>query len=335
MNSEYAIGILNSPLQRLVSRPRKVWQNICLSILLLMAPLGALWLDGLWEEAFRLGYWRSTLLPAVITAYILIIAPLMSRSEMAMLASLAGLVQMEEEQVLLTIRQSSRVNPWSELVSFGLGSVIGLWMNRSWVMEATTFWLYWYLLISLALMFGLLGWVIYNAVISTRVVGELHRLPLAIDIFDIRPFEPIGRHSLILTLAFLGGILVSMLFGFNFSHIFAWQTWQVIAPLSLVAVVMFFLNMGPTQRVLMEEKKRQLALVEARLLAASREIQRKLEQGGQLGSLSEAYNALNAYEARLRATRTWPYNTRMLRMLFFSILLPLLVRGVSSLLFEN
>ena len=33
-------------------------------------------------------------------------------------------------------------------------------------------------------------------------------------------------------------------------------------------------------------------------------------------------SALIAYEERLQAARTWPYNTAMLRTLFFSIIVP-------------
>jgi hypothetical protein len=47
------------------------------------------------------------------------------------------------------------------------------------------------------------------------------------------------------------------------------------------------------------------------------------------------YNALIAYEARLRTVSTWPYNTAMLRTIFFSILAPLLVRAISFLLFGS
>jgi hypothetical protein len=40
-----------------------------------------------------------------------------------------------------------------------------------------------------------------------------------------------------------------------------------------------------------------------------------------------------AYEARVRAAQTWPYNTAMLRTLFFTILIPVLVRMVSTMVF--
>jgi hypothetical protein len=45
------------------------------------------------------------------------------------------------------------------------------------------------------------------------------------------------------------------------------------------------------------------------------------------------FTALAAYEARLRAAPTWPYNTAMLRTLGLTIFVPLVVRGLSLLLF--
>ena len=40
------------------------------------------------------------------------------------------------------------------------------------------------------------------------------------------------------------------------------------------------------------------------------------------GSLAAEINALAVYEDRLHAARTWPYNTAMLRALFFSLIIP-------------
>jgi hypothetical protein len=46
------------------------------------------------------------------------------------------------------------------------------------------------------------------------------------------------------------------------------------------------------------------------------------ETGVETGSLAVEINALATYQAQLQAARTWPYNTAMLRTLFFSVLIP-------------
>jgi hypothetical protein len=173
-------------------------------------------------------------------------------------------------------------------------------------------------------MFGLLGWTVYSAVAGTRLTAELHRQPLVVDLFDVRPFEPIGRQSLAISLAFVGGILLSVVFGLGFLDIFAWQNWLVYASLASFAVLIFFLNMRDTHRLLAGAKKRELETVQQRILQASRMLMDRAAGDESSGSLAAEINALSVYEDRLAAARTWPYNTAMLRALFFSLVIPAL-----------
>jgi hypothetical protein len=48
----------------------------------------------------------------------------------------------------------------------------------------------------------------------------------------------------------------------------------------------------------------------------------RLDEGQDCGPLPGEIVALTAFESRLQATHTWPYNTDMLRTLFFSVLVP-------------
>jgi hypothetical protein len=48
-----------------------------------------------------------------------------------------------------------------------------------------------------------------------------------------------------------------------------------------------------------------------------------MEERQDPGQVAAEFNALAAYEQRLAGTRTWPYNTSMLRTLFVSFLVPL------------
>ena len=60
-------------------------------------------------------------------------------------------------------------------------------------------------------MCGLLGWLGFTSIANTRLVNHLLRLPLRVDPLDITPFEAIGRQSLVLALAFVGGNTISLL----------------------------------------------------------------------------------------------------------------------------
>ena len=60
-------------------------------------------------------------------------------------------------------------------------------------------------------MYGLLAWTIYATLASTRLTNALLSQPLQIDPFDLSPFEPIGRQSLLNALVFVGGISLSLI----------------------------------------------------------------------------------------------------------------------------
>jgi hypothetical protein len=88
-------------------------------------------------------------------------------------------------------------------------------------------------------------------------------------------------------------------------------------------MLIFFLNMWPTHQVLAEAKQRELEPLQQYINASCRELVHQRKQDKESTSLSTEINALVAYEDRLLAARTWPYNTTMLRTLFFSVLIPL------------
>jgi len=180
---------------------------------------------------------------------------------------------------------------------------------------------------------GLLAWTIYGAITGAGLVAALHRQPLKVDILNIKPFEPVGRYSLTLSLAFVGGIALGMVFGLNLEAIRNWQVWLFYLPFLIIPFIVFFLNMRGTHRLLAAEKKRSLEVVTKKIHMVSTAVQARLEGDEKLGDLAGEYSALISYESRLRAASTWPYNTNMLRTLFFTILVPLLGRAVSVLLF--
>jgi len=82
--------------------------------------------------------------------------------------------------------------------------------------------------------------------------------------------------------------------------------------------------MRPTHLILAAEKKRILTPVTSRINASCRELVQQLETGTGAGQLPAEISALLAYEARLQAARTWPYNVSILRTLFFSVFIPLI-----------
>jgi len=321
--------------ERIISRRRPLGVNITIGLLLILAPIAATVTDGMWEEFIAGGQWRPLLTAPVVILYILAVSRWLSTSDARLLAAYRPIVQIDDEAFDQIVRRASHISPAGEVIALVAGALVGLGISLSWLRGLDTVLLRLYVPVSLALMDGLLAWTIYGAFASTRLLAAIHRQPLKVNILDIKPLEPVGRYSLTVSLVFVGGIALGLIFGLDTENIHAWQVWLFYLPLLSVPFIIFFLNMRGTHRLLAAEKKRCLKLVAKRIHAANMAIQRRLEEDESLGNLAEEYTALIAYETRLRLASTWPYNTSMLRTLFFTILVPLLGRAISFLLFEK
>ena len=307
---------------RLIGRRRPSWITLVIGLLLILAPLVAAHFDGLLTDLFSQGHWRLMLGPAMVIVYILVVAPFVEQAEAGVIDAFRPLVLIDDEAFDQLIVEASRVNPIAEGVAFGLGAVLGVWIGQSWVLDSDAFWLRLVLTPSIGLMFGLLVWTIFVALTGTRLNAALHRQPLRVDIFDTKPFWPVGRQSLIIALVFVGGIVLGMLFSFVEDSMLDWRNWILYSLLALVAILIFFLNMRPTHSVLAAEKKKELGAVQERILLACRALMARIEAEEDTGTQGADINALVAYEKRIQETSTWPYDTAMLRTLFFSVIFP-------------
>lgn len=318
-----------SVFNQVIGQPRPFWAVLVVSLVLFLSPFTAMYLDGSWD-VFQQVYWRPLLVPSVVIVYILVAAQLMARSESQALTAFRPVVLVSDDDFDRIVREASRTSCLGEAIAFGAGALFGFWLGSYWLEAANTLWLKLYGPLSESLMMGLLGWTIYDAISSTRVVAELHRQPLKIDLFDIRPFEPMGRQSLVVALVFAGGFLLGAIFGISTGDIYSWL---INLPMMFIPAIVFFLSMRHTHDVLAREKKRQLQAVSRRIDRASHDIQEHMTRTEGLGDLAVEYAALISYEDRLSKARTWPYNTTMIRTVFFTVLAPLLLRGMSDLLF--
>jgi hypothetical protein len=318
---------------KIISRPRSLWVTAGISLLFLITPIVAVAMDGAWSALFGRSYWRLLFLSPVILIYILVIAPIQTQNRMSVVTSFRPLALVDDAHFDLVVRRASRISRTGEAVALGVGLLFGLWQSVYWRAAFATPWIKVYISIGLSLTFGLLVWIIYCSMASTRLVTALHSLPLHVDILNLKPFESIGRHSLATTLAFAGGIVLGVIFGLDVENIHVWQTWLFYGLLGIVPVLVFFLSMRPTHRVLRDAKQRELAAVTERLQRTRATLRQHIAQDEVFGAVAAEFSALMDYEKSLRAAQTWPYNTSMLRTLVVSLLLPLLVRAISYFLF--
>lgn len=314
-----------------IARSRPLWIIVGISILLLVLPLGAASLDGILGRLFSMGQWRPIFLSPVVIIYILFVSQLMSKADARMISGFRKILIIDEETLSQVTLKNSTIHPMLEVGALIIGFIAGILMGLSWTVE--TFWLRIYVITSLASMYGMLFWTIICLVSGTRLISALHRQPMDVNILDIRPFEPVGRHSLTTSMVFVGGVILAMIFGLDRNNLLLWQTWAFILPLFAVPALIFFLNMRHTHRILNNEKKRQLTLLTREIGIINLQIQAFLEKGEIYDAIFSRYAALVLYEARVKTASTWPYNTSMLRTLIISIFLPLITRGISFLIF--
>jgi hypothetical protein len=268
------------------------------------------------------GRWRSILVAPVIITYVLAVAPRLAGLEDRVLDSLRPLLADEQAGLRTLAQQAGAVSKRKEVAAFSLGAALAVAMSSQGLRDGFT-WLGLVLVLEQVLMYGLMGVVVYGSLASTRVTSTLLGLDLKIDPLDVSPFVAIGRQSLWMALIFVGGITLSLLFlGMQPEYLLLWEFWVIYAPLIVVPVVVFFLNMAPTHRRLQAARDTELKRVEALIRQECTAMVRQMEAGEEPSGAEQRITALTAYESRLQQARTWPYNTAMLRTVFVSVLIP-------------
>ncbi len=306
-----------------ISKPRSVKVLLWITAILLCLLLIAVILDDALEDFSTDFSWRGLLIPSIIIIYILGVAPGMTRMGLRVLQSFRSILELDKTEFEEIIEKTAYIKPQRELAAIGIGIIIGVGTALG-SMGGELTWVTIYWLITSIAMYALLFWTIYISIASTRVISDLLKLPLRVDPFDTKEFEPIGKQSLMIALVFIGGITLSLVFiGLDYSSFTQPIFWLVYVPLGLVPVILFFLNMLPTHRVLADAKNTELTTVREHLHKSLRILLNKMEKGQETDAIPNEINALAVYEKQLKETRTWPYNTAMLRTLFFSVLIPL------------
>jgi len=308
---------------RFFNQSRSIWRSILVIAVVLVLPFLAALLDGSLEQFIQQGQWRTILFAPTIALYIWIITPYMTRAGENVLSALRPLVGLNDQDFQAQVYAAEQIKPSHEIAAVAAGVLLGIAATATDI-EPVFSWVTLYWFISTILMYGMLAWTIFLAVNSTRFNAALHRLPLQFDILNPRPFETVGRQSLLLALVFIGGITLSLLFTYSEARLTVPEFWISNLIFVVFIILIFFLSMRPTHLILAAEKKRVLEPVTERINDACRELVQQLEDGKDPGELSGQVSALVAYEQRLIAARTWPYNVTILRTLFFSVFIPLM-----------
>ncbi len=260
--------------------------------------------------------WMSSLDP-VMTVYILAVHPFMHRRWRRALASLQALAP----QAAATRRRTlaGRRGEWTAMA---LGALLGVVVARN--VPGVEGWLRVYSAATSALTFALLAAAIYGSVARSRHLAAHSRAGLALNVFDGHLLTPFARWGQSLSLVFVGGISLSLVFQSTESLRSA-EAVAVYATLIVVALTLFFMSMWTIHVALAKAQDEELARVRVDL-AAAREALLRRRECEPTGSMREAYASvvvLGQYERQVLDAPTWPFNPAIVGRVFASAAAPL------------
>ena len=302
------------------------WLTAAIVALFVLLPFGIAYLEGALSAVIRDGTWRVILLASTAIIYNLLVVPVFSSTDDQIAAGVRPLSQLSDEQYAALVANAVATRPRMEWLAFGIGVVAQLALFG---LPDTVQPLELYIFLAFLFMFGTMGWLIYRALASTRLSRKLSRQPLNVDVFDITPFEPIGRHSLHLVMVFIGGIVISLIFVVRWEGILKWEDIVIYIAVIGVAVLVFFLSMWPAHKLLAKTKQSRVQDATLTISGAYHELMALREQNKSTTEVESKITSWAMLENRLKVTRTWPYNTEMLRRLVLTVLTPIAV-GISK-----
>jgi len=315
------------------------WVPVVIAVVLLMVLVLVAFLDGAFTNLSEWSLWRDFLDAPVLIIYILVVYPFIWRLWWQSVQALQSLLPVDEGDLNRLEMEVPIPNRRREWVAILIGVVfwLSLWQPWGWDgrWESGAIWLSVYDAVTQPILFGLLSLLIYSSFTGSQYLSRISRQPLNLDIFDTGILTPIAHSSLGLSLAFIGGISLSLIFQTQ-EDLLSWNNLTVWIFLVCFTVLLFFLSMWSAHSTMVKAKRGELDLVQKHLKAASRELRVRMLQGelNNVSELSATIASWVSYERRIGEAPSWPFNASIIRRLLASTVVPAvvyLIKIISSL----
>lgn len=271
-------------------------------------------------------FWRVGLQGPAIIIYILAIYPILTKMGDNAIESIMPWVDMSKEE-LDELDSKYRVpNRLGELLSLSAGVIFIIVLSQPWraTYEFNTIFTDIFLYIIEIILFGLLGLLIYYGFHNSRYLTRINK-KLKLDIFSVDALAPIARWSLSISLAFMGGIIISIIFQ-TIDNLRQWQIILIYIILVISTVAIFFISLWSTHVTIAKVKRRELAFVHNKLAQACRKLMQNAGENNRVDVSSNTFHyevaAWALYERLIRETKEWPYNAGIIGRLVLSIVSP-------------
>jgi len=289
-----------------------------LAVALALAALLALaaYAQGASAQRASSALWMVGLDP-VILVYILLVHPFMHRRSQRATESLEALSPHAEGA--RAARPARRRGEWGALL---VGALIGLAVARR--VPGVEGWLWLYSEATSALMFAVLATTIYGSMVRSRQLAASSRAGLELNVFDGHLLTPFAQWGQGLSLVFVGGISLSLLFQ-SYESLRSVEGVIIYGSLVIVAMTLFFMSMWTIHVALAKAQEKELARVR-RDLSVAREALVRHRAGETAGAGHEAYVPvviLGNYEQQVLDAPTWPFNPAIVGRVFASAAAPL------------
>ncbi len=319
------------PLLELFTKSKKLSRYAIIAgitIILILFLVIVAFLEGIFSSDIDWNFWRLGLQSAIIV-YILVVYPFIQKLWIRMLVSLEPLLpQTEKNKILNNMAQYHRRREWG---AFILGIIFFLALGQPWNWDMN--WFQVYTLVTSVIMFAFLGLLIYSGISSTVRLARINHRYLELDIFDSRSLVPVAQWSLSVSLAFIGGISLSVVFQ-PFENLRQMQNIIIYSILICVTILMFFTSMWSTHDAMAAAKRRELSMVRKNLGFHRRQLKQQspVNIDNERERLYSSIIVWNNYERQVRETPTWPFNAGILGRLLVSSLVPAIIYGIKIVL---
>lgn len=270
------------------------------------------------------GLWRLAMAPAII-AFILGVHPWLQGRWRLAIDALRPLSRRPD--IVDHAFMAFRLGAWIALL---LGAALATWISQSMPVAG---WLFIYTLATNIALFSLMALSIYDGLRRIWHVKRVVAAGLALDLFDRQSLTPLARFGQSVSLTFIGGISLSLLFQSAVS-LYTVQSLVTYSILIAFALTQFFTSIWSIHMALVVAQEGELAIVRQHWSQARGELRRHLAQAGSASGAEDAaslYDPLvvfGTYERQVLEASTWPFNPKIVKEVAASLVAPILIYGI-------
>lgn len=270
------------------------------------------------------GPWRLMMGPALI-AFIIVVHPWLRSRWQAAIDTLRPLS-----------RQPDILD--EDFMVFGTGTYVALLLGAAlavWISQATPVagWLFVYALATNIALYGLMALAIFDGLRRTRHLKRIVTAGLELDLFDRQLLTPLARFGQSVSLTFVGGICLSLIFQ-SAATLHSMQSLVIYAILVAVGLILSFSSIWSIHVALVVAQERELRIVREHRSRARAALRRHLAEADRARSTEDAarlYDPLvvfGNYEQQVLDASTWPFNAKIVKQVAASAAAPILIYAV-------